>query len=74
MSFFRRHARPHSLMLMLMRVRVRLCVMCVCACLRLDKSNEEVAAEAVDMLASNLEHQACVDEHLQDQVGRSGAC
>ena len=33
---------------------------------------EEVARNAVDELTSNLQHNSCVDEHLQDQVSIPG--
>ena len=33
---------------------------------------EEVARNAVDELTSNLQHNGCVDEHLQDQVSIQG--
>ena len=31
---------------------------------------EEVARNAVDELTNSLEHDSCVDEHLQDQVDK----
>ena len=34
---------------------------------------EEVARNAVDELTSNLQHDSCVDEHLQDQVSIPGS-
>ena len=34
---------------------------------------EEVARNAVDELTSNLQHNSCVDEHLQDQVSIPGS-
>eukprot|EP00117_Sycon_ciliatum_P015518 scpid60708/ scgid15325/ RNA 3&apos; RNA terminal phosphate cyclase domain-containing protein 1 len=32
------------------------------------KGPRDIAADAVDMLTNNLQHGACVDEHLQDQL------